>query len=78
MGLLQHWNIHDTGHLHTLLPLYPGQQVRLTEKLSGEHDLFQDTEGTVLHIIPDSAENQDITKRNVKTTLLSSGRLGML
>ena len=33
-ALLRHWNVHDTAHLHTLLPAYPGQRVRLTESLS--------------------------------------------
>ena len=31
-ALLRTWNVHDTAHLHTLWPAYPGQRVRLLEK----------------------------------------------
>ena len=31
-ALVRHWNIHDTAHLHTLLPTYPGQRVRLIRR----------------------------------------------
>ena len=27
--LLRHWNVHDAGHLRTLLPAYVGERVRL-------------------------------------------------
>ena len=42
-ALLRHWNIHDTAHLHTLLPAYVGQRVRLTEKISADHRLVQES-----------------------------------
>ena len=57
-ALMRHWNIHDTAHLHTLLPLYSGQRVRLTEKISPEHRIVQETEGTVIFVVPDPAENE--------------------
>ena len=44
-ALMRQWNIHDTAHLHTLLLLYSGQRVRLTEKISPEHRIVQETEG---------------------------------
>ena len=50
------------------MPLYPGQQARLTEKISWKHDLLQETEGTVLHVVPDPLEDQD-------TPTLIQGRL---
>ena len=31
-ALLRTWNVHDTAHLHTLWPAYPGERVRLLEK----------------------------------------------
>ena len=52
-ALLRHWDIHDTAHLHTLLPAYPGQRVRLAEKISVDHRLVQEAEGTIVHIAPD-------------------------
>ena len=55
-ALLRHWNIHETGHLHTLLPAYVGQRVRLTEKISADHRLVQEAEGTVVHIVLDPEE----------------------
>ena len=55
-ALMRHWNIHDTGHLHTLLPLYSGQRVRLTEKISPEHRIVQETEGTIIFVVPHPAE----------------------
>ena len=64
-ALLRHWNIHDTAHLHTLLPAYPGQRVRLTEKISGDHRLVQEAEGTVVHIVPDPQENLDVSRGEV-------------
>ena len=57
-ALMRHWNIHDTAHLHTLLPLYSGQRVRLTEKLSPEHRIVQETEGTLIFVVPDPAERE--------------------
>lgn len=56
-ALVRTFNIHDTGGLHTWLPLYAGQRVRLTEKLSSEHGLVQEAEGTVLFIVPDPLED---------------------
>ena len=56
MGLLRHWNIHDTAHLHTLLPAHVGQRVRLTEKISADYRLVQEAEGTVMHIVLDREE----------------------
>ena len=49
-AILRHWNSHDTGHLHTLLPAYAGERVRLTENISADHRLVQEAEGTVVHI----------------------------
>ena len=57
-ALMRHWNIHDTAHLHTLLPLYSGQRVRLTEKISPEHRIVQETEGTLIFVVPDPAERE--------------------
>ena len=57
-ALMRQWNIHDTAHLHTLLPLYSGQRVRLTEKLSPDHRIVQETEGTVIFVVPEPAETQ--------------------
>ena len=64
-ALVRHWNIHDTAHLHTLLPTYPGQRVRLTEKLSADHRFVQEAEGTVICTVPDPDEDQDLTQRSV-------------
>ena len=58
-ALLRHWNVHDTAHLHTLLPAYPGQRVRLTEKMFPDHRFVQEAEGTVIHVVLDPAENLD-------------------
>ena len=55
---MRQWNIHDTAHLHTLLPLYSGQRVRLTEKMSPEHRIVQETEGTLISVVPDPAERE--------------------
>ncbi len=63
-GLLRNWNIHDTAHLHTLLPTYPGQRVRLTEKMSPDHRFVQESEGTVICTIPDPAEAQDLMQES--------------
>ena len=57
-ALMRHWNIHDTARLHTLLPLYSGQRVRLTEKMSPEHRIVQETEGTLIFVVPDPAERE--------------------
>ncbi len=44
---LQHcFNIHRTGHLHSMLPLHVGMSVRLTEKLSAVDFLVQDAAGS--------------------------------
>ena len=67
-GLLRTWNIHETGHLHTMLPLYPGARVRLTEKLSAYDWVVQDSEGIVLAIAPDPADDQDMTLPSVTLT----------
>ena len=56
-ALMRQWNIHDTAHLHTLLPLYSGQRVRLTEKFSPDHRIVQETEGTVMFVVPDPTES---------------------
>ena len=55
-ALLRHWNVHDTAHLHTLLPAYVGERVRLTENISADHRLVQEAEGTVVHIVLDPEE----------------------
>ena len=64
-ALLRHWNIHDTAHLHTLLPAYPGQRVRLTEKISADHRLVQEAEGTVVHVVLDPEECVDAVSGEV-------------
>ena len=64
-ALLRHWNIHDTAHLHTLLPAYPGQRVRLTEKISADHRLPQESEGTVVQIVFDPEEKLDPARGEV-------------
>ena len=53
---MRHWNVRDTGHLHTILPAYVGERVRLAEKISADHRLVQEAEGTVVHIVPDPEE----------------------
>ena len=67
-GLLRTWNIHETAHLLTMLPIYPGARVRLTEKLSAYDWVVQDSEGIVLAIAPDPAEDQDMTLPSVTLT----------
>ena len=42
--------------LHTLLPAYVGERVCLAEKISADHRLVQEAEGTVVHIVPDPEE----------------------
>ena len=64
-ALLRTWNVHDTAHLHTLWPAYPGQRVRLLEKISADHRVVQESEGTVIAIVPDPAEVQDLTTGEV-------------
>ena len=64
-SLLRQWNIHDTAHLHTLLPVYVGQRVRLTEKLSAEHRFVQEAEGTLICVVTDPEESQDLTQGEV-------------
>lgn len=64
-ALLRNWNIHDTAHLHTLLPAYPGQRVRLTEKISADHRLVQEAEGTVVQIVLDVQEIIDVSRGEV-------------
>ena len=64
-SLLRQRNIHDTAHLHTLLPLYVGQRVRLTEKLSAEHRFVQEAEGTLICVVTDPDESQDLTQGEV-------------
>ena len=41
----------------TLLPAHIGMRVRLTEKLSPEHSLVQEAEGTIVDIVPDPQED---------------------
>ena len=74
-ALLHHWNIHDTAHLHMLLPAYPGQRVRLTEKVSADHQLVQEAEGTVVHIAPDPmrVSMSLVAKYHCSTVLKASG-----
>ena len=76
-ALLRAWNVHDTAHLHTLWPAYPGQRVRLLEKISPGHRVVQESEGTVIIVVPDPAEVQDLTNRRSGASVLPSGRLGM-
>ncbi len=77
-ALVRHWNIHDTAHLHTLLPSDPGQRARLTEKLAPHHFCVQESEGTVICTIPDPDENQDLTQRNAPLQYCTLGYLGVL
>ncbi len=52
------FNIHTTGHLHSMLPLHVGMRVRLTEKLSAVDFLVQDAEGTLVALAFDESEAQ--------------------
>ena len=70
---LRHWNIHDTAHLHTLLPAYVGQRVRLTEQISAEHRLVQEAEGTVVHIVLDPQECVEVVSGEVALTYCPIG-----
>ena len=73
---LRHWNIHDTAHLHTLLPLYVGQQVRLTEKVSANHRLVQEAEGTVVQIVLDPLESSLARSNRPGHTLAAKNLVG--
>ena len=48
--LLSTPNIHNTGHLHGILPLHVGMQVRLTTKLSAADGLVNERTGTVMKL----------------------------
>ena len=72
-GLVRTWNIHYTAKLHTLLPLYVGQRVRLTEKLSADDMLVQEAEGTVVDVVLDPADGHAPTRHS---QLLSHAPLG--
>ena len=48
-----------------LLPAYPGQRVRLTEKISADHRLPQESEGTVVQIVLDPEEKLDPARGEV-------------
>ena len=50
---LRQRNVHDPAHLRTCLPAYVGERVRHTEKISADHRLAQEAEGTVVHIVLD-------------------------
>ncbi len=41
----------------TLLPAHVGMRVRLTEKVSPQHGLVQEAEGTIVDIVPDPQES---------------------
>ena len=43
-------NIHNTGHLHGILPLHEGMRIRLTTKLSADDGLVNERTGTVMKI----------------------------
>ena len=64
-ALLRTWNVHDTAQLHTLWPAYPGERVRLLEKISSDHRVAQESEGIVIMVVPDPAEVQDLTTSEV-------------
>ena len=57
--------MHGTTHLHTLWPAYPGERVRLLEKISSDHRVVQESEGAVIIVVPDPAEVQDLTTGEV-------------
>ena len=48
--LLSTPNIHNTGHLHGILPLHAGPRLRLTTKLSAYDGLVNERTGTVMKI----------------------------
>ena len=56
--------MHGAAHLHTLWPAYPGLRVRLL-KISSDHRAAQESEGTVVAVVPDPAEVQDLTTGEV-------------
>ncbi len=71
--LLRHWNIHDTAHLHTLLPMYPGERVRLSEKVAADHRFVQESEGIMLSVVHDPLESQDLSQRSVSLQYCPQG-----
>ncbi len=56
-SLFRSYNYNETAHLMILLPAHIGMRVRLTEKLSPEHSLVQEAEGTIVDIVPDPQED---------------------
>ena len=44
------------------VPLYVGQRVRLAEKLFAEHRFVQEAEGTLICVVTDPEESQDLTQ----------------
>jgi hypothetical protein len=58
-------NIHNTGHLHGILPLHVGMKVRLTAKLCASRGLVPDAEGTVVAMVcftTPSGNNECVTR----------------
>ena len=76
-GLLRTWNVHHTANMHTLLPLYVGQRVRLTGKPSAPNGLVQDAPGTVLAIITDPADKLQRSGERDADILLSHAVTGV-
>ena len=64
-ALLRHWSVHDAAYLHTLMPAYTGERVRLTKEISADHHLGQDAEGTVINIVLDPQECADAVRGEV-------------
>ena len=48
--LLNHFNPHETGHMHGMLPLHLGMRVRLLVAIDKRRGLVQNCEGVVVHI----------------------------
>ena len=54
--LARTYSIHDTGRLHSILVLYVGTRVRVSEKGSAADSLVQEAEGTVVAWVTDPQE----------------------
>ena len=48
--LLNHFNPHDTGKMHGMMPLHLGMRVRLLVHLDQRRGLVTDTQGVVVHV----------------------------
>ena len=50
-ALLRHWSVHGAAYLHTIMPAYTGERVRLAKEISAYRHLGQEAEGTVIEIV---------------------------